>query len=104
MKLLLLTGTAIKLFNKFSESLKYFFSIVIKVSIDFIDSPIFNHPQLTLRLLDQSGIVTHKNNTCTTQNISLYHSTESSQNNLNKSQLANMSDQTFKLFSLTMSC
>ena len=51
--------------NQLSKSLKDFPSVVIKFTINFIDSFIFNDPELALRLLNQPGIVTDQNYTYT---------------------------------------
>ena len=51
------------LFDKLPEGLKNFFSIIVKISVDLIDSLFLNHPKLTFSLLDQPSIVANKNHT-----------------------------------------
>lgn len=38
--------------------------VVVKVPVDFADALVLDDPELTVGLLDQSGIVTHQNNSC----------------------------------------
>lgn len=50
--------------HQLSQSLQHLLTIVLKVSIYFIDLLILHHPQSAVGFLDEAGIVTHQNDPC----------------------------------------
>lgn len=50
--------------DHFSQTVQQFFSVIIKVSVNFIDGPIFYHPQCAFSFSYQALIVRNYNYTC----------------------------------------
>lgn len=47
-----------------SQRLQHLPLVVVKVSIDLVDGAVLHHPQMTLSLCDEPGVVTHNDHSC----------------------------------------